>query len=156
MPRFRMNGAVHFLRLFAFIAWTRTTLPFHLFLCGKTSLCELSWTGMTAYIISLTFLYVITFLLYTHVNFSVMTGNAAWNYFPKFCHCIIILMWMLSGDSKWGPFREIFICDFKLPQWCKWDPCSSGDKKIRMRPKQVSMVKVLMLEFVHIPANFGN
>jgi hypothetical protein len=100
--------------------------------------------------------YVITFLLYTHVSFSLMAGSAAWNYFPKFCHCIIILMWMLSGDSKWGPFREIFICDFKLPQWCKWDLCSYGDMKICMRPKQVSMVNVLMLEFVHIPANFGN
>jgi len=55
VPRFRMSGAVHFLRVFAFIEWTRTTLPFHLFLCGKTSLCKLSWTGMAVYIISPTF-----------------------------------------------------------------------------------------------------
>ena len=36
------------------------------------------------------------------------------------------------------------------------DLCSSGNMKSRMRPKQVSVVNVLMLEFIHIPAYFGN
>ena len=36
------------------------------------------------------------------------------------------------------------------------DLCSSGYMKSHVNPRQVSMVNVLMLDFIHIPANFGN